>query len=125
MKLKHFLLAAFLIALTVVIWRRNYFSNNNISGTYINNNYNSILEGPSSIKRSGIDTLTINPDGTFKNSSWGEGNYVIRGSNIHFSYAYELDKKAGYQTSLSRTAIIGKPIIILNYDLNFYYERID
>lgn len=103
----------------------NYVSKSKIQGRYINNNTEFILEGPSPIEQ-GVDTLIIKRDNTFESKTWGSGTYSIQpslfGTRIHLIYEYELGK-AGYEMMV--TAPLFRPIKIwLDYDMNFYFEKI-
>lgn len=44
-----------------------------------------LLEGPK-----GIDTLVLLENGKYENRTWGEGNYEIYGSEIHFIIQYPI-----------------------------------
>ena len=90
-----------------------------MEGTYISNNTEPVLEGPSS-----VDTLFLNRDGTFRSGSWGPGEYEINGDNIHFKYEYS-HGKANYHSTINRYYFIGTPRILLNSDLGFYYTKTD
>jgi hypothetical protein len=112
-----------LIILTLIIVWCKYLPEKSIYGKYINNNTQPILEGPNSIEH-GIDTLIIYENGKFESNAWGKGTYKIENrKRISFTYDYEFGK-AGYNTNISKSTL-GKIRIILNQDLNFYYEKID
>lgn len=94
-----------------------------VVGTYINKNYQNdpVPEVPH-----GIDTLTLKSDGTFTSGFYGDGTYKvgcgILTTKIDWTYEYEMGK-AGFSTYFSNK-IYEKPKIILNYDLNHYYQKI-
>nr|WP_298995181.1 hypothetical protein [uncultured Polaribacter sp.] len=96
-----------------------------VVGIYANTNYGNepcCVETPHK-----ADTLNLKSDGTFSSEFYGEGtydvNYGILNSEIELHYEYEMGK-AGYYTYFSNK-IFEKPKIILNYDLNHYYEKVE
>lgn len=104
----------------------NLFFENMLVGTYVvkySNNSSSAVELPSS-----KDTLIILKDKKFKSSNWGEGkydlSYSIRGTKINLHYKYEFGT-AGFSTSLNRNWLFGKTKIMLDYDSDLYFEKID
>ncbi|MCB9359872.1 MAG: hypothetical protein H6587_10350 [Flavobacteriales bacterium] len=108
----------FSIFIIGLIFWNNFFPMWILSGTYVSNNPEPIIEGPSS-----IDTLVLFKNGTFKNGAWGSGDFQIKGAEIEFSYEY-IFGKAGYHTSIDRFLFVGKPRISLNSDLNYYYKKV-
>ena len=111
------LIVPLLCVILLFIWN-NYYPKWTIAGTYVSNNSEPILEGPSS-----IDTLVLFKNGTFKNGAWGTGDFKIKGGDIEFSYQYEYGK-AGFHTSIDRFLFVGKPRISLDYDLGYYYKKV-
>ena len=98
---------------------------NSVVGIYANTNYGNepcCVETPHK-----ADTLNLKSDGTFSSEFYGEGNYNVNygilNSEIELHYDYEMGK-AGYYTYFSNK-IFEKPKIILNYDLNHYYEKVE
>tara|TARA_R110002012_G_scaffold288375_4_gene481093 strand:- start:569 stop:874 length:306 start_codon:yes stop_codon:yes gene_type:complete len=96
-----------------------------IVGVYVNTNYGNTpccLDSPHE-----ADTLELKSDGTFTSGYFGNGTYKISygiiTTEIHWTYEYEFGK-AGHFTYFSNK-IFQKPKIILNYDLNHYYEKVD
>jgi hypothetical protein len=96
---------------------------NSVVGTYANTNYGNepcCLETPHK-----ADTLILKSDGTFSSAYYGNGiykvNYGILTTEIDWIYEYEMGK-AGHSTYFSNK-IFEKPKIVLNYDLNHYYEK--
>jgi hypothetical protein len=87
-------------------------------GTYVSNNNEPVLEGPK-----GIDTLILLENGKYKNRTWGEGHYKISGDKIHFMINYP-NGKMNYHSSFSRPYLIGPPQILLNYDLGYFYHKV-
>ena len=94
-------------------------------GTYANTNYGNepcCLESPHK-----ADTLILKSDGTFSSGFYGNGtykvNYGILTTEIDWTYDYEMGK-AGHSTYFSNK-IYENPKIILNYDLNHYYEKLE
>ena len=98
---------------------------NNVVGVYANTNYGNepcCLESPHI-----ADTLKLKSDGTFTSGYYGNGtyevNYGILTTEIDWTYEYEFGK-AGHSSYFSNK-IYEKPKIILNYDLNHYYEKVE
>lgn len=103
----------------------NYFTQDNIVGTYINKNYDYV---PTIVEIPYVpDTLTLFKNNQFASRFWGKGSYnitsSINGTKIELVYSYEFGK-AGYQTFIKRLGF-GKPKIILNGDRNHFYEKIN
>ncbi|SNQ45045.1 hypothetical protein [Cellulophaga lytica] len=98
---------------------------NTVEGVYANTNYGNeicCLESPHK-----ADTLILKSDRTFTSGYYGNGtykvNYGILTTEIDWTYEYEFGK-AGHSTYFSNK-IYEKPKIILNYDLNHYYEKVE
>ena len=96
-----------------------------ITGTYVNTNYEKeicCLEAPHV-----ADTMVLKSDGTFTSGFYGDGTYKIsKGvleTKINWTYDYEMGK-AGYSTYFTNE-INDTPKIMLNYDLNHYYKKIE
>jgi len=94
-----------------------------ITGEYVSNNAQSLLEGPG---RRG-EKLFLLEDNKFKSDTWGNGTYKLKytfgGTRIDLTYNYEFGK-ASYHTSINRSYFFGKPQILLDKDLEFYFEKI-
>ena len=71
------------------------------------------------------DTLILKSDGTFSSGFYGNGtynvDYGILKTEIDWHYDYEMGK-AGHHTYFSNK-IYENPKIILNSDLNHYYDK--
>jgi hypothetical protein len=71
------------------------------------------------------DTLILKSDGTFSSGFYGNGtyniDYGILKTKIDWNYEYEMGK-AGHHAYFSNK-IYENPKIILNSDLNHYYEK--
>ncbi|WP_343799282.1 hypothetical protein [Gaetbulibacter jejuensis] len=100
-------------------------SKSSVVGVYANTNYGNepcCLESPQK-----ADTLTLKSDGTFSSGYYGNGTYKVSygilTTEIDLTYEYEMGK-AGHSTYFSNK-IYEKPKIILNYDLNHYYEKVE
>ncbi|MWW26821.1 hypothetical protein [Flavobacteriaceae] len=110
----------------ILILRCNIpMTKNSVVGIYANTNYRNepcCVETPHK-----ADTLNLKSDGTFSSEFYGDGtydvNYGLLNSEIELHYEYEMGK-AGYHTYFSNK-IFEKPKIILNYDLNHYYEKVE
>ncbi len=94
-----------------------------ITGEYVSNNTESVLEGPGRIG----EKLFLFKDNKFKSDTWGNGIYTLKytfgGTRIDLTYNYEFGR-ASYVTSINRSYFFGKPQIILERDLEFYFEKI-
>ena len=103
----------------------NYASKSSLEGFYVNNNTEYVLEGPRPISQ-GVDTLIIHSDNTFDSQTWGKGTYKVKqsffGTRIDLTYEYEMGK-AGYEMKVT-SPLFGQERIWLDYDLNFYFEKI-
>ena len=86
-------------------------------GTYVSNNEQPILEGPS-----GIDTLKLFSDGSYE-SGWSEGKWTIDNGQLSLSYFYTYGT-AGFHAAIERPFFLGTPRIYLNRDLRYYYKKI-
>ncbi len=93
----------------------------NVIGTYISTEAEPFLaEVPHK-----SDTLILKSDGTFSSGYYGNGTYKVSygilTTEIDWTYEYEMGR-AEYSTYFSNK-IFEKPKIVLNYDLNHYYEK--
>ena len=100
-------------------------TNSKVVGIYVItdlDNQNSNVETPMI-----SDTLILNSDYTFSSEFYGIGKYKLKrkilSTEIDLSYDYEMGK-ANLRTYFSNK-IFEKPKIILNYDLNQYYEKLN
>jgi len=98
---------------------------NSVVGVYENTNYGHepcCVETPHK-----PDILILKSEGTFTSDFYGTGtynvNYGLLTTEIDWTYKYEMGK-AGYSTYFSNK-IYENPKIILNYDLNHYYKKVD
>ena len=113
------------LLIVIVIFNTDFpLSKNNLSGKYINTNFNNpicCVEAPHD-----SDTLILKDDGTFTSKFYGNGEFNIRnGLNPEIEWTYvEFGKKAIYKTYFTNK-IFEKPKIILNADMDHYYEKID
>lgn len=105
---------------------KNYIPKSSIVGKYVNNNTEFVLEGPSPIQN-GIDSLVLLENDTFQSKTWGNGTYKISKSlmrtKIDLTYTYSMGK-AGYSTQIEKS-LFGKIKIWLDYDLCFYFKKVD
>lgn len=109
------------VVLVLIILRYDYpLTKDKIIGTYINTNFNNqpcCVEAPHE-----IDTLTLKSDFTYSSNFYGTGMYELNGSNISWTYTYEMGN-AGYSSYVTNK-LFEEPRIILNYKLNHYYKKI-
>ena len=101
---------------------KNFLSENMISGTYVSNNKQSLIDGPNF-----GDTLKIYSNNRFESQTWGNGNYKLsysgKGTIITLKYKYEFGN-AVYQTYINRS-FFSKPRIVLDFDSEYYFEKVD
>ncbi|CAN5472443.1 hypothetical protein BH10BAC1_BH10BAC1_00370 [soil metagenome] len=94
-----------------------------IVGSYVNKNYSN---EPCCVEAPHIaDTLVLMADKTFTSGFYGSGTYKISYENSYttrIEWEYEMGA-AGYNTYFSNE-LFEKPKIILNYDMNHYYEKL-
>ncbi|MGB0850289.1 MAG: hypothetical protein ACPGTP_03515 [Bacteroidia bacterium] len=123
--MKKTLLGGIGLILIMIVWK-NYIPKSSIIGKYVNNNTESILEGPSHI-HNGVDTLRLFDNGTFKSRTWGDGTYVFDDtffeSKIELTYSEPMGN-AGYQMIVIKS-LLGNIKLLLNLDLNFYFEKVE
>ncbi len=98
---------------------------NSVVGIYANTNFRNehcCIDTPHK-----EDTLILKSDGTFLSGYYGIGTYKVSygilTTEIDLTYEYEMGK-AGFNTYFSNK-INERPKIILNYDLNHYYEKLE
>lgn len=124
--MKRILLISGALIIIIFLFKINLpMTKNTAIGVYTNKNYkdkNCCVEAPHI-----ADTLILNPDGTFSSEYYGHGrydiDYGILKTEINLNYQYEMGN-ANYATYFSNR-IYEKPKIILNSDLNHYYEKIE
>lgn len=100
-------------------------TNSKVIGTYLNTNYGNkhfIAEIPYK-----ADTLVLKSDGTFSSGFYGNGTYQvdcgILKTEIDLDYDYVMgNARSSFYFS---NKVYENTKIILNYDLNHYYEKID
>ncbi|MFD2515988.1 hypothetical protein ACFSRY_19100 [Pontibacter locisalis] len=116
----------FVLLVGIFVFNYNVpMTESHIVGTYINTNFSKepcCVESPHQ-----PDTLVLNSDGTFFSGFYGNGTYEtdsgLLNTRIKWSYDYEMGK-AGYSTYFSNK-IYEKPKIILNFDLNHFYQKVE
>lgn len=120
---KLFFIFFFLLLLLIGVFNIDFpLSNNSIYGKYINTNYSNpicCVEAPHK-----LDTLFLMKNGKFYSNFYGVGKYkIINGLNpeIALEYSYN-NQKAIYKTYFSNK-LFQKTRIILNADLDHYYEK--
>ena len=98
---------------------------NSVVGIYANTNYGNepcCMESPHK-----ADTLNLKSDGTFSSGYYGNGTYKVSygilTTEIDWTYEYEFGKAV--HSAYFSNKIFEKPKIILNYDLNHYYEKVE
>lgn len=111
--------------ISIIVFNIDFpLNDRNIYGKYINKNFDNptcCVEAPHT-----EDTLILDRNGTFKSKFYGIGTYRIENEmfpEIELN-CKEFGKSATYKTYFSNK-ILQKPKIILNADLNHYYEKVD
>lgn len=100
-------------------------SKSDIAGTYVNRNYLSdrcCLEAPHI-----PDTLVLKNDGTYTSGFYGSGTYQIDAGLLSTEITWYYEDQFGggaYSTTVLKDLKGSKYRIVLNYDLNHYYEKI-
>ncbi len=114
----------FLIGIGILVLLSDIpMTKNSVVGTYVNTNYKNERCCPEAPHVA--DTLILKSDGTFSSGYYGKGTYKVHYgifTKIDWTYDYEIGK-AIFSTNFTNK-IFEKPKIILNYDLNHYYEKI-
>ncbi len=114
----------FIGAIILIYIFNNFFTESMITGTYISNNNQSVLEGPNGMG----EKLFLLEDNKFKSDTWGNGTYELKysfkGTTIDLTYNYEFGK-AGFVTYIDRNYFFGNPKILLDKDLKFYFAKIE
>ena len=115
--------ALIICAVIIVLYLfKNLLTEKMISGTYVSNNKQSLIDGPSF-----GDTLKIYDNNRFESQTWGKGTYELKhslvGTKIDLIYKYEYGN-AGYEMNIYRT-FLGIPRIDLDRDLEYYFEKVD
>ncbi|MFI1770276.1 hypothetical protein [Thalassobellus citreus] len=94
-----------------------------VIGTYANTNYEKkhcCIESPHK-----AENLTLKSDGTFSSDFYGNGNYKVSYGilNTEIELHYEnINGKSVYH-SYFINKIFENPKIVLNYDMNHYYQK--
>jgi hypothetical protein len=113
----------FFIFFILIYIFNNFFTETMITGLYVSNNNQSNIEGPNRVG----EKLLILEGNKFKSDTWGKGNYELKyslnGTRIHLTYNYQYGK-TGYEIYINRSYFLGKPQLILNRDLEIYFEKI-
>ena len=88
---------------------KNFLSESMISGTYVSNNQQSLVDGPSF-----GDTLKIYSNNRFESQTWGNGKYKLKHSptatKIRITYKYEF-RNAGYEMNIYRHFLANRELI--------------
>jgi len=90
-----------------------------ITGVYISNNSEPVLEGPDF-----GDKLILYNNNTFKSDTWGEGTFRLKYSFFETRIVLKYGG-AIYNSYFYRPFFFGAPRISLFRDLNYYYEKIE
>ena len=97
------------------------FSEKQVIGTYINKNFDNpicCVEAPHV-----SDTLTLNQDKTFYSNYYGHGTYKLEVGSWTTCIKFNCSD-LGVNTYFTKS-ISGTPRIILNYDMNHFYEKLE
>jgi hypothetical protein len=108
-------LPVLLILLTVLtVFYNSYFPKFLVTGKYVAN-----IEDE--FATSGVqngDKLTLSEDGTFQSDSWGNGTYILKGTEITFQYS-----ESSFRTYFNRSLFYGQPRIIIFRDLKSEFVK--
>ena len=97
-----------------ISFRNLIFFDFEIPGKYVSNADRPTLEMPGK----GAE-LYLYKDGTYSsNSMMGEGTYELKGASIKLSKEYQ-----SWGFPLQRRFNIGKPMMVINYDAQFYFIK--
>ncbi|MBQ4915595.1 hypothetical protein J8L85_14160 [Maribacter sp. MMG018] len=112
-----------LILIGILIFRFDLpLKKSNIIGTYVSTETNPFLtEVPHK-----SDTLILKADGTFESGFYGIGNYNVNYGILttEIDWTYEFEMGQARQRTYFNNKVFEKPKIILNSDMNHYYEKI-
>jgi hypothetical protein len=108
------------ISLTLVFSGCKSQSIENVTGMYVNSNFDYepfIAEIPYL-----IDTLILNKDYSFRSGYYGEGSFELKENRIKLIYKYEFGSSS-YEAPIE-TDSDGNPKIILFREHNHHYKKI-
>jgi hypothetical protein len=117
MKSKIVIITSVFLFIIIATTYDNFYTSKILSGKYTYKFPQYIVEGP----KTG-DYLILKENGTFESDTWGNGTYVINGSEIILNYKYELGL-ASFECKIYRPLFLGKPRISVCKDLDYYFKR--
>ncbi|TKC12588.1 hypothetical protein FA048_02935 [Pedobacter polaris] len=117
MKKRKVIIISFIAIIAISIAYDNLYVKGMIAGKYIYNFSGDQLEGPDK-----GDHLVLKMNGLFESDTWGKGIYKLTGSRIELNYADEFGDGI-YVFTISRRFFWGKPRLVVNKDLGYYFEK--
>lgn len=116
MKSRFLLLAILSLGILLSIAYDNYYPKWAVIGTYVYNFPRGVIaEGPNS-----GDRLILEKEGYFRSTTWGKGTYELKGVRLLLS-----SNEGGHSAYFYRELFWGKPRIVVERDLNYYFEKLD
>lgn len=107
----------------ILYLHKQFIPQKTLIGKYVNMNYDSKSGGEAPCVP---DTLILLENNQFISAFFGNGTYevshTLKGTVISLGYNYEFGK-AGFDAYITRMWF-GVPKIIINRDMNHYYEKI-
>jgi hypothetical protein len=117
MKSKIVIIITIILFITTAIIYDNFYTNKMVSGSYVYNFPTYIVDGP----KTG-DILNLKENGTFESNSWGNGTFIINGSDLELSYKDEFGKSS-FDCGIYRPFFFGEPHISICRDLDYYFKK--
>lgn len=117
MKLRTIIITSVILITSFFIVYNNFYTPHMISGTWVYDFPVALPEGPSR-----GDSLKLKENGTFESDTWGNGTYILNGSELNLTYEHGT---AGFQTNISRPLFWDEPRIDIESDLCYYFKKIN
>lgn len=117
MKSKIVIIITIIIIITTAIIYDNFYTNKMVSGSYVYNFPTYIVDGPNT-----GDILNLKENGTFESNSWGNGTFIINGSDLELCYKNEFGKSS-FECGIYRPLFFGEPHISICRDLDYYFKK--
>lgn len=117
MKPKIVIIISIILFISISIIYDNFYTSKIVSGRYVYNFPEYRVEG----QKTG-DYLYLKENGTFESNSWGNGTFIIDGSDLELSYTDKFGKSI-FECSVYRPFFFGKPRISISRDLDYYFKK--
>lgn len=125
-KMKRITVTIFILVFGVILLTIDFpLTHARIVGTYANNNFN---EEPFYVEIPYTkDTLILNPDKTFSSHYYGNGSYELKTGfySNELSISYNNENGNGGATFPVKNRLYPPMKIVLVYDLNYFYKKIE